>query len=176
MKKIFFTLSLLSFFISQLSAQQGNKSATSENGYVFTSVTDLKATPVKNQAATGTCWSFATTSFIESELLRMGKGEYDLSEMYIIRNNYIDRLKDNYLRRGKGNTGPGSLAHDWMRVFTEKGIVPEEVYTGLNYGSPTHNHSELQAFIDAVAKVPVERKKESPQYFQIVNSILDAYL
>jgi bleomycin hydrolase len=96
--------------------------------------------------------------------------------MFIVRNNYIDRLKDNYLRRGKGNTGPGSLAHDWMRVFSEDGIVPDEVYTGLNYGSPTHNHGELQAFIDAVAAVPVTLKKESPQYYQIVNGILDTYL
>jgi len=147
-----------------------------EEGYKFTPVVDLKATSVKNQSATGTCWCFATTSFIESELLRTGKGDYDLSEMFIIRYNYIDRLKDNYLRRGKGNTGPGSLAHDWLRVFSEDGIVPDEVYTGLNYGSPTHNHGELQEFINAVAAVPVQLKKESPQYYQIVNGILDTYL
>lgn len=145
-------------------------------GFVFTSVVDIKATPVKNQASTGTCWCFATTSFIESELLRMGKGEYDLSEMFIVRNNYTDRLKDNYLRQGKGNLGPGSLSHDWMKQFSEEGIVPEEVYSGLNYGSPTHNHSELQSFINAVAAVPVQRKKESDQYQQVVNSILDIYL
>jgi len=106
----------------------------------------------------------------------MGKGDYDLSEMFVIRNNYIDRLKDNYLRRGKGNTGPGGLSHDWFRIFSEYGIVPDEVYTGLNYGSPTHNHTELQDFINAVAAVPVELKKESPQYYQIVNAILDTYL
>lgn len=160
----------------------GQKKSTSQatqtngEGYKFTTVVDLKATPVKNQANTGTCWCFATTSFIESELLRMGKGEYDLSEMYIIRQNYIDRLKDNYLRQGKGNTGPGGLSHDWLKVFTEAGIVPDEVYTGLNYGSPTHNHSELQAFINAVAAVPVQRRNESRQYFEIVNDILDTYL
>ncbi|HZL76534.1 MAG TPA: C1 family peptidase, partial [Bacteroidales bacterium] len=147
-----------------------------EEGYKFTPVVDLKATSVKNQSATGTCWCFATTSFLESELLRMGKGDYDLSEMFVIRNNYIDRLKDNYLRRGKGNTGPGGLSHDWFRIFSEYGIVPDEVYTGLNYGSPTHNHTELQDFINAVAAVPVELKKESPQYYQIVNAILDTYL
>jgi bleomycin hydrolase len=96
--------------------------------------------------------------------------------MFVIRNNYIDRLKDNYLRMGKGNTGPGGLSHDWFRIFSEYGIVPDEVYTGLNYGSPTHNHTELQDFINAVAAVSVELKKESPQYFQIVNDILDVYL
>jgi len=63
-----------------------------------------------------------------------------------------------------------------MRVFSEYGIVPDEVYNGLNYGSPTHNHSELQEFINAVAAVPVTRRKESSQYYTIVNSILDTYL
>ncbi|MCX6256098.1 MAG: aminopeptidase [Bacteroidia bacterium] len=147
-----------------------------EEEYKFTPVVELKATSVKNQSSTGTCWCFATTSFIESELLRMGKGEYDLSEMFIVRQDYIDKLKDNYLRQGKGNLGEGGLSHDWMRVFTESGIVPDEVYNGLNYGSPTHNHGELQGFINAVAAVPVQRKKESAQYHQIVDAVLDAYL
>jgi bleomycin hydrolase len=147
-----------------------------EEVYKFTPVVELKATPVKNQSSTGTCWSFATTSFIESELLRMGKGEYDLSEMFIVRENYIDKLKDNYLRQGKGNLSEGSLSHDWMKVFKEDGIVPNEVYNGLNYGSPTHNHGELNSFINAIAAVPVQRKKESDQYHQIVSAVLDAYL
>lgn len=157
-------------------AQKGKTKGEEEKGYMFTTVTSLKATPVKNQANTGTCWCFATTSFIESELIRRGKGEFDLSEMYIVRNNYLDRLKDNYLRRGNGNLGPGSLAHDWMRIFANDGIVPDEVYTGLNYGSPLHNHGEMQAFIDAIAVVPVARKKESEQYYKIANSVLDTYL
>jgi aminopeptidase C len=149
-------------------------SATSDQGNKFTPLIELKATSVKNQSATGTCWCFATTSFIESELLRMGKGEFDLSE--IVRQNYLNKLSDNYLRQGKGNLGEGSLSHHWMAVFTEKGIVPEAVYIGLNYGSATHNHDELNSFINAVATVPVERRLESPQYNIIVNSILDTYL
>ncbi len=180
MKKPFIILVCIGLMSSVTLAQRGknNKPETKSEteGFVFTPVVDLKATPVKNQASTGTCWCFATTSFVESELLRKGKGEYDLSEMFIVRNNYIDRLKDNYLRQGNGNLGPGSLSHDFFRQFSEEGIVPEEVYSGLNYGSPTHNHGELQAFINAVAEVPVKRKKESDQYRQIVNSILDIYL
>jgi aminopeptidase C len=179
MKMRLFIAAIIACAMLPLSAQKKDaavqKSKAGE-GYKFTPVVDLKATSVKNQSATGTCWCFATTSFIESELLRMGKEEYDLSEMYIVRQNYIDRLKDNYLRRGKGNLGPGSLSHDWMRVFSEYGIVPDEVYPGLNYGSTTHNHSELQAFINAVAEIPVQRKNESRQYEEIVNAILDTYL
>jgi bleomycin hydrolase len=173
-----FLIIVLGFLVSLASIGQKKKAEAQkeDEGYKFTTVVDLKATTIKNQASTGTCWCFATTSFIESELLRMGKGEYDLSEMFIVRQNYMDRLKDNYLRQGKGNTGPGSLSHDWMRIFTEEGIVPDEVYPGLNYGSPTHNHGELQAFVDAVAAVPVQRKNESQQYHTIVNDILDTYL
>ncbi len=179
MKKQLLLFALIVCTILPVSAQKKNatsKQPKENKGYVFTPVVDLKATSVKNQSATGTCWCFATTSFVESELIRMGKGEFDLSEMFIVRQNYIDRLKDNYLRRGKGNLGPGSLSHDWMRIFTEYGIVPDEIYPGLNYGSKTHNHSELQAFINAVAEVPVKRKNESKQYEEIVNAILDTYL
>lgn len=147
-----------------------------EQEFIFKPVAELKATSVKNQARTNTCWCFATTSFIESELLRMGKGAYDLSEMYIIRYNYSDRLKDNYLRQGKGNTDEGGQSHDWMKIFAESGIVPDEIYNGLNYGSPTHNHGEMNSFLKAVAETAVERKNESPQYKSIVESILDTYL
>jgi aminopeptidase C len=178
MKRFLLLVIISALFISPSISQRRTvvTQAKTEQGYVFTPVVDLKATSVKNQANTGTCWCFATTSFIESELLRMGKGDYDLSEMFIIRNNYVDRLKDNYLRQGNGNLGPGGLAHDWFYEFTKNGIVPDEVYTGLNYGSPTHNHSELQAFINAIAAVPVQRKNESDQYYMIVNAVLDTYL
>jgi len=180
MNKISFPAFALAFIFFPLPPVAGNivtgNTLRSTEDLKFTTVIDLKATPVKNQASTGTCWSFATTSFIESELLRMGKGEFDLSEMFIVRHNYINRLKDNYLRRGNGNTGEGGNSHDWMRVFRECGIVPDDVYTGLNYDSPLHNHSELQAFLNAVADVGIKQKKESDQYNEIVNAVLDAYL
>lgn len=154
----------------------GSADPKTESGYTFTPVVQIKATPVKNQASTGTCWCFATTSFIESELLRMGKGEYDLSEMFIVRNNYSDKLRDNFVQQGKGNLGQGSVGHDWMVEFVKNGIIPDEVYTGLNYSLPNHNHGELNAFVNAVAAVPVQRKKESDQYLNIVNAVLDTYL
>lgn len=173
--KILFTL-LLCVSVLNLNAQKKKSKTVEEEGYNFTELISLPATSVKNQSRTGTCWCFATTSFIESELLRTGKGEYDLSEMYIVRQNYIDRLNDNYLRRGNGNVSQGSLAHDWMRIFSNDGIVPDEVYAGLNYGSETHNHSEMLAFIKAVSEVPVKLRKQSDQYHAIVNGILDTYL
>lgn len=128
------------------------------------------------QAATGTCWCFATTSFMESELLRMGKGEYDLSEMFIVRQKYMNQLQDNYLRRGEGNIGQGSLSHTFMNAYRQVGIVPEEVYKGINYDSERHNHSELVQYMKAIADVAVKNKKRSPEYGKLIENLFDTYL
>ena len=145
-------------------------------GYQFTEVTRVPATPVKNQASTGTCWCFATISFLESELLRMGKGEYDLSEMFIVRQKYMNQLRDNYLRRGRGNIGQGSLSHTCMNAFEQVGIVPEEAYRGINYDSDRHNHAELTKYLKAIADVAVATRRESPEYKELIDSLFDIYL
>ncbi len=144
--------------------------------YRFEYTKMLPATPVKDQAVTGTCWSFATTSFFESELIRMGKGEYDLSEMHTVRYNYINRVKDNYIKRGKGNLQEGSLSNMLFNVVEQYGMVPEEVYTGINYDSQKHNHKLLNEYINAIAQVPIANKEVTPQFDEILNSILDIYL
>ena len=151
-------------------------SAVFGQGYQFTEVVKVPATPVKNQAATGTCWCFATTSFMESELLRMGKGTYDLSEMFIVRQKYMNQLQDNYLRRGEGNIGQGSLSHTFTNAYRQVGIVPEEVYTGINYDSDRHNHSEMVRFMHALADVAVKAKQRSPEYDKLIENLFDTYL
>ena len=144
--------------------------------YQFTTVTEIKVTPVKNQSRTGTCWCFATTSFFEAELLRMNKGTYDLSEMFIVRNTYMERLDDNFLRRGKGNLGPGSVSNTYVNTFSKYGVVPESAYSGLINGAKEHNHGELQHFLEAIAKVAVDAKQRSPQYYQLIKSMFDIYI
>lgn len=86
----------------------------------------------------------------------MGKGEYDLSEMFIVRQKYMNQLQDNYLRRGEGNIGQGSLAHTFKNAYRQVGIVPEEVYKGINYNSERHNHSEMAQYMKAIADVAVK--------------------
>lgn len=177
MRQLLITLLALVLSGQAIYSQKTNKEAApASEGYKFTTVVSLPSTSVKNQAATGTCWCFATTSFMESELLRMGKGEYDLSEMFIVRYNYVNRIKDNYLRQGKGNLGQGSLASNWMHVYRDHGIVPDDVYTGLSYGSPMHNHSEMNEYLESVAGIPVKNKRVSPESNEVVNSVLDIYL
>ena len=158
-------------FISLLLAM-----SVSAQTYDFTVTDSVAATPVKNQASSGTCWCFATASFLESELLRKGKGEHDLSEMFIVRQKLINQLNDNYLRRGRCNIGQGSLSHTFLNAYNQVGIVPEEVYSGINYDSPRHNHGEMMAMLEAVAGVALKAKKRSPQYDAMVKSVLDTYL
>lgn len=148
----------------------------SAQGYQFTSVAEVPVTSVKNQASSGTCWCFATTSFMEAELLRNGKGEHDLSEMFIVRQKLLNQLDDNFVRRGRGNIGQGSLSHTYTNAWNQVGIVPEEVYDGINYDSDRHSHGEMMSMIQAVAGAAVKNKKRSPEYQKVVDAILDTYL
>lgn len=169
MKTRHFTLASLMMLSSIVGAQENN-------GYQFTTIVSQKVTPVKNQAATGTCWCFATTSFMEAELLRIGKGEYDLSEMFIVRQKYMNQLNDNYLRQGRGNIGQGSISPSWMTAFSQVGIVPEEVYNGINYDSKNHNHTELAGYMESIAEQAVKMKKRSLEYKELINSLFDIYM
>lgn len=177
MKKTIYAFVALVIALTPMQAQKSNKQAeVKPEGYKFTTVVSLPATPVKNQSATGTCWCFATTSFMESELLRLGKGEYDLSEMFVVRKTYENRIYDNYLRQGKGNLGEGSLSPSWIRVFNEDGLMPQEAYSGISYDSKTHNHRELQSYVDALTTVPVKMKRISQESDEVTDAVLDIYL
>lgn len=165
-------IGLIAFSASAMA--QDAEPASAPYKYEFTIVKENPATPVKDQASTGTCWCFATNSFIESELLRTGKGEHDLSEMFVVRHNYIRRIKDNILRRGEGNIGPGSIAHMYIWVMKNVGIMPEEAYNGINYDSKRHNHGDLNTWVKSINATAVEMKKPLPK--EIVDGVLDAYL
>ena len=170
MKAKFIALAALLVGTSAISAQE-NKA-----GYQFIDVARINVTPVKNQASTGTCWCFATTSFMEAELLRMGKGEHDLSEMFIVRQKYMNQLQDNYLRNGHGTLGQGSLTNAFKNAFNQVGIVPEEVYHGINYDSDKHNHRELSQYLHAIADVAIKNKHRSPEYYELIENLFDTYL
>ncbi|MDD2491449.1 MAG: C1 family peptidase [Bacteroidales bacterium] len=148
----------------------------SAQGYIFTDVVKVPVTSVKNQASSGTCWSYATAAFLEAELLRTGKGEHDLSEMFAVRLNYVNKINDNYLRRGRGNLGQGSLAHMFTNIVKSDGMIPQEAYNGINYDSKLNNHRELNKYISAFSAASVELKQKSPQYSILVKAILDTYL
>ena len=167
MKKLLISVAVFAFAIASFAQAPG---------YEFTTVVSHKATPVKDQSSTGTCWCFATASFMESELLRMGKGEYDLSEMFIVRQKYMNQMEDNYLRRGKGNIGEGSPAHTFKNAYKQVGIVPEEAYSGLIDGNKEHNHGALSRYFKALVDANIASKKRTPQYYALINNLFDTYL
>jgi bleomycin hydrolase len=157
------------------------KNAEGSN-YQFTKVVHLDATPVQSQGNTGTCWSFSALSFFESELIRKGNKNPDiLSEMYIVRKAYESKAQK-YLRMdGKVNFSQGGAFHDIPHVIRNYGIVPETIYNGLNYGSSTHNHSELFSVLNGAVQgvlshVSGSSEGVSTAWLNAVNGILDAYL
>ena len=109
---------------------------TDSTGYQFSVVKQNPITSIKNQGSSGTCWSFSGVGFLESELLKMGKGEQDLSEMYIVRRNYEDKAQK-YLRLdGHLNFAQGGSFADVIETINEYGVVPNEAMPGLNYVKP----------------------------------------
>jgi bleomycin hydrolase len=117
--------------------------------------TSAKSTAVKSQGRTGTCWSFSTSSFLESEFMRINGEEIDLSEMYTVRNIYLEK-GEKYLRyHGTCNFSQGSLAHDVINSYKKYGMMPESAYTGLTKDT-IHNHTlmekELKAYLDSTLK------------------------
>jgi len=168
----------LSFFIIGLLAHAMMAQDKPTSGFQFTTIYDLPTTSVKDQNQSGTCWSFSTISFIESEMMRMGKDSADLSEMFVVRHCYHEKA-DKYVRmHGAINFGAGGAFHDVMHVFETYGMVPEAEYKGLNYGSNSHVHGEfdnvLKGYVDQVIKCT--DKKLTSAWLRGYDGILDAYL
>ena len=142
----------------------------------FTELKKAPYTPIKNQANSGTCWSFSTTSLIESQTIKNGYGDFDLSEMYTVRNIYLEKAHNYILRQGAAQFGPGGLGHDVVRAIAAYGAMPESAYSGLLLGVKQHDHTKmdgrLKMYLDSLLKsrpLPADWMKG----FQV---ILDDYL
>lgn len=149
---------------------------SAQSAYTFSVIKENPVTSVKNQASSGTCWSFSGVGMLESELIRMGKGEFDLSEMYIVRRNYEDKAKKHARLHGNLNFAAGGSFADVIETLDEYGIVPEDTYQGLNYGSQTHNHGELDKVLKGYMDGIIGARGLSPVWFDGFSAILDTYL
>ena len=146
--------------------------------YQFTIIKDNGASGVKNQNKSGTCWCYSTQSFLESELMRMGKGNIPLSEMFVVHNMYLLKAI-NYVRyQGHAQFGEGGEPHDVINAVREFGIVPEGVYNVSSQGDSLPVMGEmdgvLKAMLDEVNKLP--DGKLSPNWFKAFQGALDGYM
>ena len=173
MKRFFIFLFAFCIFLPGF-AQEVDK----PQGFQFTTVKEIPITPVKNQSSTGTCWSFSGLGLIEAELLRQGKGEHDLSEMFVVHKNYSDKAIKYIRMNGATNFAAGGSFADVLDCIRDYGIVPEAVLPGLNYGETLHKHAELDrllmAYVEVIVKNP--NRKLSTAWYKGFIGVVDAYL
>lgn len=152
--------------------------SVSAQQYEFTEITNIDCLPVISQDRTGTCWSYSTASFLEAEIIRKTGKHIDLSEMYQARTTYPKKVENYVMRQGKAQFGEGALSHDVINSAREFGLVPVSAYTGLLEDEKKHNHAELSAVLEAMAKTYVDNpaKKLSKHWKTAINSVLDIYL
>lgn len=175
-KLLVYSLFLFTFFVSSINAQNEVKKNEKKDRHTFTMIKEIGATSVKNQARTGTCWDFATQSFLESELMRMGKGRYNLSEMFDVRYTYPLKAEKYVRYHGKYQFGEGGQAHDILNVLDTYGAVPYGVYPGLPKGDSLYNNFEMDAVLKSVLKTIVNQRKITQNYKKVVAAICDIYL
>ncbi len=161
------------FSVGMVSAQDETK-----DGYHFTSIKEIPNTPVKDQYRSGTCWSFSGLGFLEAEMLRKGKSEVDLAEMFIVWHTYDEKASKYVRLHGNLNFSAGGAFHDVTNIIKRYGIVPEEAYTGLNYGETKHVHGEMDRVLKKQVEAVIENpnKKLSPAWREALRGTLDSYL
>ncbi|MBP7102209.1 MAG: aminopeptidase [Bacteroidales bacterium] len=168
---------LTAFILSFVFTAQAQDTAKKE-GYQFTDSKRLPATSVKSQDRAGTCWSWSTISYLESEIIRLGYDSVSLSPMFVVWNTYNEKAKRYVRMHGNLNFGQGGSFADVLWVIKNYGIVPISVYNGLNYGEDIHAHGELdavlKAYLDAIIQNP--NKKLSTAWLRGFDAVLDEYL
>ena len=166
----------LIFGASSIIAQE--QDSTKADTLAFKKIVQWDANPVESQGQTGTCWSFSTASFLESEIIRMGKGSHNLSEIFVARQVYIRKAENFVGRHAKAQFGEGSLGHDLLNAIDKYGIVPTEVFDGLQLNSEKHNHAELANILEAFLRAVIQNKgkKLTPVWMDAYSALLDVYL
>ena len=183
MKKILFSFAVCAMSMS-LAAQVDNTETPrdSTEGFRFTTIDSIAITPVKDQNRSSTCWSYSTIGFLESELLRMGKGEYDLSEMFVVHHTMLDRAEYSVRMYDTAEFAPGGSAYDVIYCLKNYGMVPQEVMPGIQYGSTPADtlpvHAELDAIAGGVVKAVTNSgmKKLTPVWKKALTAVYDTYL
>ena len=180
MKKVLLPLAAAVLLGTTVSAQTTPRVKTDD--YQFTSTKEIPVTSMKNQNRSGTCWCFSALSFLESEVIKaknLKADAYpDFSEMFIVRHAYHDKAVKYVRLNGFMNMAAGSGFGDVLEVIRDYGLMPQDAYSGMNYGYDLPVQGELDAvlkgYVDAVIKNP--NRKLTPVWPKGFDGILDAYL
>jgi bleomycin hydrolase len=132
--------------------------------------------PVISQGSTGTCWSFTATSFLESEIIRKGYPETDLSEMFFVYHTYMNKAKRYLLFHGNNNFGQGGQAHDVMDVLRVYGMVTNEAFPGKKTDGRHQHRSLAKELREKVDEINSSRKDFSVEEAQNLNAVLENHL
>lgn len=149
-------------------------------GFVFTDVKINPHSAVQDQNKSGTCWAFSGISTLEDNIKRKSGKDVKLSEMYVVRNAYLEKAAKWMRMNGKINFAQGGSFPDVLNMSIRYGAIPEEAYPGLNYGEEKHSHYELaealEAYLNAVLARGTKNGKLSTAWLKGFEGILDAYL
>ena len=159
-----------------INALKGNVSDNSKEGFKFTEVINLGRTSIKDQGSSGTCWSYSGNSFLESEMIRMGKDPVKISQIYTARNTYVEKAKNFVRLHGKQAQGDGGQLHDVLTIFRKYGAVPYEVYTGLPEGQTRNNFSEMSPILQSITESVAKSKKPTANWMKAFTGAMDSYL
>lgn len=138
-------------------------------------IVELPRRPVLNQGKTGTCWSYATTSFLETEVERITGRSVSLSEMFTVRHAIVEKARRYVMLHGKTVFDEGGLSHDVIAMVKANGIVPGDAYTGLVPGQSSHDHSELFKILGDLVKRYAEGPPDQ-RWLRGIEGLVDAYL
>lgn len=181
-KVIYFIALLLPVFANAqddlIKKIDANKSDSAKLKYEFTPIINIACTSVKNQAKSGTCWSYSTNSFLESEMIRKGEKPVDLAEIFTARNVYIEKAEAYIRMHGNIGYGDGGECHDVINMYAKYGAIPQSVYTGLHYGTDKNKFAEMQAVLKAMLDAWVRNPngKLNPNWEKAFIAVLDTYL
>ena len=159
-----------------INALKANQNDNSKSGFTFTEVINLGNTSIKNQGSSGTCWSYSGNSFLESEMIRMGKKPVEISQIFTARNTYLDKARTYVRLHGGLSLGEGGQFHDVLNSFRKYGTMPQSAYTGLHYGTTRNNFGEMTSMLDAMLASVVKGKTLTPNWEKAYTAAMDSYL
>lgn len=171
-------VALLTGVGSMAMAQEADAQEEKKPVYQITETLNVPHTAVDNQGSSGTCWCFAGVGFVEAEILRMYGKEFNLSEMFVVRNAWMEKVAKYVRMHGNSTLSQGGEVCDVLYMINKYGMMPEENYTGKVIGEERHMHNEMNEVISGVARAVIKNgnKKLSPAYPKALKGVLDAYL